>query len=337
MNHRYNLQFNKLCSTLKLGEVIDKPEEISGGLLHRMFAVETTQGKYAVKALNPQIMARPTALNNFINSEKIANLVACSIPAQPAKSFVGHSIHCIDNQYYLVFDWNDGRSLYSSDLMPAHCMKIGSMLAMIHLTDASSLELNIELPSIVQETDWRFYVQKGNETNASWTKMLDEHIEQLMSWSKKVKQSSQVLASDKVIGHRDLEPKNVMWIQDKPLIIDWESAGFINPMHDLVETAIYWSKDNNDLVDKSKFLAFITGYQHHRRTLHADWRLILEQGYLSKLYWLEYSLKRSLWIECSDEKEQQLGTEQVVATLSALQRYHNTISELEAWLNEMNS
>jgi len=335
MNHRYNLQFSKLCNTLKLGELIDKPEEMSGGLLHRMFALETTQGKYAVKALNPQIMARPTALNNFINAEKIVNLVACSIPAQPAKSFDGYSIHSIDNQYYLVFDWIEGRSLYSSDLLPAHCMKIGSILATIHRTDASNLGLNLELPNAVPETDWRFYVHKGLETNALWASVLNENFDNLISWSAKVKRSSEVLASDKVIGHRDLEPKNVMWIQDKPIIIDWESAGFIHPLHDLVETAIYWSKNDHDLIDKSKFLAFISGYQDHRGMLHADWRLILEQGYLSKLDWLEYSLKRSLWIECSDEKEQQLGTEQVEATLSALQRYHNTITELEAWLNEL--
>lgn len=334
MNHRYNLQFSKLCNTLKLGEVIGKPEEISGGLLHRMFAVETTHGKYAIKALNPQIMARPTALNNFLNSEKIATLVACSIPAQPAKSCDGYSIHCIDNQYYLVFDWIEGRSLYSSDLLSAHCVKIGSILAKIHRTDASILELNVELPNVVPETDWGFYVHKGLETNSSWAKLLAENIEKLISWSAKVKQSSEVLASDKVIGHRDLEPKNVMWIQDRPIIIDWESAGYIHPLHDLVETAIYWSKNDNDLIDKSKFLAFISGYQDHRGTLHTDWRLILEQGYLSKLDWLEYSLKRSLWIECTDEKEQQIGTEQVVATLFALERYHNTITELEAWLNE---
>ncbi|MEC0093153.1 hypothetical protein [Paenibacillus macquariensis] len=31
MNHQYNLQFEKLCDTLKLGEIIKTPEIISGG------------------------------------------------------------------------------------------------------------------------------------------------------------------------------------------------------------------------------------------------------------------------------------------------------------------
>ncbi len=53
---QYNLQFEKLCDMLELGEIVGVPKAISGGLLHRMYSVETTQGKYAVKALNPQIM-----------------------------------------------------------------------------------------------------------------------------------------------------------------------------------------------------------------------------------------------------------------------------------------
>jgi hypothetical protein len=97
MNHQYNLQFEKLCNTLKLGEILVTPEAISGGLLHRMFAIETSKGKYAIKALNPQIMARPTALNNFIRSEIIANIAANSLPAQPAKTIDGKFIQNIDN------------------------------------------------------------------------------------------------------------------------------------------------------------------------------------------------------------------------------------------------
>lgn len=41
----YNLQFEKLCSVLQLGEIVDVPEKISGGLLHRMYAIQTTTSK----------------------------------------------------------------------------------------------------------------------------------------------------------------------------------------------------------------------------------------------------------------------------------------------------
>lgn len=142
-----------------------------------------------------------------------------------------------------------------------------------------------------------------------------------------------MLATENVISHGDLEPKNVMWYQENLKIIDWESAGNLNPMHDLIETAIYWSVNDSGSIVKEKFLAFISGYQKRVGILQADWKMILEQGYLSKLSWLEYSLKRSLWIECTDEKEQQMGTSQVLGTIKSIRQYEDMISELEIWLN----
>jgi hypothetical protein len=78
---QYNLQFDKLCELMQLGELVGVPEPVSGGFLHKMYAIETTRGKYAIKALNPQIMLRPTAKQNYIKSERIANIVANHIPA----------------------------------------------------------------------------------------------------------------------------------------------------------------------------------------------------------------------------------------------------------------
>jgi len=136
-----------------------------------------------------------------------------------------------------------------------------------------------------------------------------------------------------VISHRDLDPKNVMWDQDNPIIIDWEAAGYINPMQELIETAIYWSESEMENIDKERFLAVIGSYRKRYGTLHANWRMVLVSGFLGKLGWLEYSLKRSLWIECTDEEEQKMGTTQVTGTINSIIRYADMICELEKWLN----
>jgi Ser/Thr protein kinase RdoA (MazF antagonist) len=333
MNNQYNLQFEKLCNALKLGEIIVKPESISGGLLHRMYKIETTKGKYAIKALNPQIMMRPTAISNYIRSESIANIAFSRVRAQPAKTVGGKFLHNIDNQFYLVFDWIDGYSLKLNEISNVHCEKIGSILADIHVTDFSQLENTNALNDNMIDTDWNFYLDKGLENNSVWVNLLQENIEKLFTWSAKAKIATRLLTSKRVISHRDLEPKNVMWYQNNPIIIDWESAGHINPMHDLVETAIYWSTTEMGSIDKGRFLAFISGYQKRFGVLQADWRVVFELGYLSKLNWLEYSLKRSLWIECSDEKDQYAGTLQVTETINSIRQFEDTISELESWLN----
>src|SRR5690606_22054004 len=105
MNFQYNLKFEELCNTLQLGKLIKPPEAITGGHLHRMFAVETSSGKYAIKTLNPHIMARPTALKNYIKSERIVSIVSNHVPAQQANIYNGSFLQNIDNQYYIIFDW----------------------------------------------------------------------------------------------------------------------------------------------------------------------------------------------------------------------------------------
>nr|WP_052350670.1 hypothetical protein [Paenibacillus gorillae] len=82
-----------------------------------------------------------------------------------------------------------------------------------------------------------------------------------------------------------------MWNQDSPIIIDWELAGY---KQDLIETAMHWSENECGEIDKDKFLAFISGYNKSQSMPQAYWNVALASGYLGKLDWLEYSLKRSL-------------------------------------------
>lgn len=329
MNDSYNLQFEKVCDALELGGFVKAPEPISGGLLHRMFAIETSTGKYAVKALNPQIMARPTAFANFIKSEKIAVIASSRVPVQPAKMDKKSFLHHIDGQYYMVFDWIEGWSLKPQEITLDHCKRMGSILAVIHKTDFSQLGKSHGSTNAMEDIDWRWYLDKGKDGNPLWLNLLSDNIDRLSLWNSQAKRSSEMLAKENIYSHRDLEPKNVMWEQGNPILIDWESAGEINPKHDLIETAIYWSINAFGRIEKDKFSAFVGGYQERYGKVHANWRTVLELGYWSKLEWLEYSLKRSLRIECTDENEQEMGTEQVIGTLNALINYEGMVASFQ--------
>jgi Ser/Thr protein kinase RdoA (MazF antagonist) len=330
---QYNLQFDKLCNVLLLGGIIGVPEAISGGLLHRMYAVKTTQGKLAIKALNPQIMLRPAAMQNFINSERIANIAVKKVQALPSKTINGTFMHKIENQFYLVFDWVDGKSLKSNEISRTHCEKIGIILADIHMMDFSELGIKNNLSNYEHRIDWNYYLQRGKENNSVWVNQLLENIDGLYDWNTEVNKSARLLALDMVISHRDLDSKNVMWNMDNPIIIDWESAGYINPLHELIETAIYWSETETGDIDKEKFFAFIGGYKKRYGAIQANWRMVLVNGFLGKLDWLEYSLKRSLWIECTDAEEQRMGTKEVTGTINSIRRYADMICEIANWLN----
>ncbi|MEI4802953.1 phosphotransferase [Bacillus sp. FJAT-51639] len=330
---QYKSEFKDLCQTSQLGELLNAPESISGGLLHRMYAVETTKGKYAVKLLNPQIMLRPTAMRNYINSEKIANFLSNNIPTLPAKKLNGDVLQKVDNQFYLVFDWIEGESLKPYEINNIHCEKIGTILAAIHKADFSELSITNDGFDNGQPTNWNYYLQKGKENRSEWVKLLLENLDNLSKWNLNAIRASESLSSNMVISHRDLDSKNVMWNQYNPVLIDWESAGYINPMQDLIETAIYWSKNEKGDIDKQRFFSFISGYKKRYGELQADWTVVLANGFSGKLGWLEYNLKRSLWIECTDEEEQQMGTIQATETINEIRHYADTILKLLNWLN----
>jgi Ser/Thr protein kinase RdoA (MazF antagonist) len=182
-NIKYKMEFEDLCQTSLLGELVNDPKSISGGLLHRMYAIETTTGKYAVKLLNPQIMIRSTAMQNYINSEKISNFVSNKIPALPAEKINGDSIQKINGQFYLVFNWVDGISLKQDEIDNSHCEKIGEILADIHKTDFSELGIRNERTDNGQLTKWDHYLQKGKEERLEWVEMLHENLDNLKGWN----------------------------------------------------------------------------------------------------------------------------------------------------------
>ena len=97
--------FDLAAETLKLGKVIEKPVQITGGLMHKMFKVVTDEGRYIIKLLNPNIMKRPTAMDNYKIADDIEELLKQNnIPAVYALIFNGSKMQELNGQYYYVFE-----------------------------------------------------------------------------------------------------------------------------------------------------------------------------------------------------------------------------------------
>ena len=75
------------CHAYGLGSLLAEPEPVTGGLMHAMYRVRTSQGNYAVKALNADIMQRPTAYQNMVNSEIVSNALQETVPLVAARRF----------------------------------------------------------------------------------------------------------------------------------------------------------------------------------------------------------------------------------------------------------
>lgn len=324
-------QFENFCRAYGLGDIIDEPKKLTGGLMHRMFKVQTDQGAYCIKVLNPEVMARPTALGNMIRSEEISFAMKDLVPLAAAKRFNGSAVLKHEQQYYMVFDFIEGASIYAPALSAKHCEVIGNLLGIIHKADISVLGIEAE-GADAPIFDWTGYAQKAK--GLDWADEYEKTLPKLIHWNKQAAEAAQVLAQHQVISHRDLDPKNVMWHNDQPTLIDWEAAGYINPYQELIELCGYWAADGNGGIDRDKFVAFTKAYSQHVRLSGVNWDPVLAGGMNGMLGWLEYNLKRAMkLINCSDE-DQQLGIAQVKGTIQELYEYEEKSKIMKEWLEK---
>jgi len=329
----YNIQINKLCMKTGLGNLLFEPLPIQGGLLHKMYDVRTSTGRYAVKALNPEIMKRNGVYEQYVESEKIAHELSQVIDVSFANSYGGNCIQQVEGQFYLIYDFKEGQSLKLDEITPEHAYKMGSVVAKIHNMDFAGLKRENDNSDEARIFIWDRLLESGLEHSIEWYDLLNENIEFIKSISDRMNEAYLELSTQTIICHGDLDPKNVLWYEETPIIIDWESVGYYNPYHDFLDTALYWSANRDSSIDYDRFSAFIDGYKSIKAVDYSDWEKVLYSGYSAKLGWLEYSLKRSLGIECNDTEDQKIGTKQVYASIMEMNQYSKSISGIIDFLD----
>ena len=139
-----------------------------------------------------------------------------------------------------------------------------------------------------------------------------------MRWDRNVVTGLYEASQNQVISHRDLDPKNVMWKNDAPYIIDWEAAGYVNPFQELIEVLNYWMQ----------------AYTENNNINNVNWDVILSCSFDGMLGWLEYNLERALEMEGSGINDQEEGIQQTQGTIYELKKYENQIEQLKVWLDE---
>lgn len=151
---------NKMIGELNLGNLIEPISQVSGGLTHRMFKVFTDKGRYIVKLLNPNIMKRPTAMNNFNTADKLEEILKDNnIDAVYSLKFNDKKMQELDGQYFYVYEWFDGKSLKDDEITIEHCKKIGKLLAYIHNIDLKKDEVKAKTRNI----DFKYYIDLAKE------------------------------------------------------------------------------------------------------------------------------------------------------------------------------
>lgn len=324
-------KLEKFCFKYNLGRLSQSISKVSGGLLHQMYRVKTTQGEFAIKILNPNIMKRSTALSNMIHSELVANQLKDIVPLVAARSIEGNYVVEFEGLYYMVFDWHDGESIFSPEITKEHCRQIGDALGKIHAA-------NVHVAGIVKDQnsrdvyDWVMYLEDAKVKSVECYQLLKDSLSDIRKWDEGVVNSWDRLSKCQVISHRDLDPKNVLWKDNLACIIDWESAGYVNPYQELIEVLNYWIVGEDGNLDKEKFEALMTAYTEYMSIREVDWQVVQKCSYDGMLGWLEYSIKRALGLEGDGPLEKEEGLNQTKVTIQELKRYESRMNMLFEWI-----
>ena len=312
------LFFNKLTEKLELGKIIEPPTQVKGGLTHRMFKFSTDKGRFIAKLLNPNIMKRPTAMDNFNRADSYEEILKQNnIKAIYSLIFNNKKMQEIDGQYFYVYEWYDGKSLKDREITKYHCEQMGKVLSRIHNIDL----VNKEFSDKEKNIDFKYYIDLCKEKESQIYELLHDKLDILNDSIKKGNEAIKKLPNYFSICHNDMDPKNVMWLNNDYRIIDLECLGYYNPYLELYELALCWSGYEKCDINFDLFKTFFKSYfENTILDKNVDWESIYYANN-GRLEWLEFNIKRSLMIDCDTKEEQEIGLKEVEETIDHVVYY----------------
>ena len=295
------MDFDALCEQLHLGALTAEPIRLYGGLMHKMYRVATEGGVYAVKCLNPHVMARPTAAANFAAAEELERkLEQTDLPILPALTIGGRKMQEVGGAYCYLFSYFEGKALTEGDITPRHCAIVGGLLARLHAVERKQEPIQRDVLTL----DWDGFALSDEDKGL---------LNQMQTAA-----NAAVLPPLSTICHNDMDPKNVLWNGMDCRIIDLECLGYNSPYLELLETALCWAGYESGEVDFDRFTAFVSAYAQAGGNLAADWAAVYAAN-CGRLEWLHYNLQRANGSEGEENRE--LGAAEVEKTLTCIRGY----------------
>lgn len=322
--------FERICADLGLGKLTASPVNLSGGFTHRMFRMETEKGTYAVKLLNPEIMARTDALTNYSAAEKgEALLEAAELPILPALTIGGQKMQCIGGAYLYVFEYYDGRVLTDEEITPAHCAKVGAALAGIHAVKPLAYKQAADSVAVERHLwgDLAADLLASTDVQAEG-QLLQAAVLTLTQVAAAAERAARSLPQMSALCHNDMDPKNVLWRGTDFRIIDLECVGEANPQQEMLDLAITWSNGR-----EAQFKAFVEAYMAAGGIPITDAASVYDsrRNYID---WLAYNARRAL---AEDAQERRIAREQIRWTIEKIRSDAERRNMILGWLQALSA
>ncbi|MBD5455217.1 MAG: GNAT family N-acetyltransferase [Lachnospiraceae bacterium] len=311
------------------GAVIFPIEPVSGGLMHRMYRVRTKSGIYAVKHLNPEIMGRKGVHDNFERAEKIECLLEKEdIPIVPALTVLGKKMQTVGGHYFYIFNWQDGHITDWNNISNDECHIAGNILGRIHAIDPQNIShKEPELSKI----NWHEYINKANEEKSEIASLLVNNEKLFIYAEEELNEARTSLPDIMCVSDEDMDPKNIMWDNGNPWVIDLECLDYGNPISHALQLALQWSGITTCNMDIKKMVAFFDGYLEAYDNCFRAYSGVFGLAY-TWVEWLEYNIQRALG-KCINETERRMGISEVRNTVERIKYIQNMEKEIKEALN----
>ena len=320
----------KLFQSCGLGEVRPPVLPVQGGFMHRMFRVTAADRTYAVKYLNPEIMKRPDVMNNYRRAEELEQILEdAGIPVVPAIAVGGRKMQELDGEYFYIFRWQDGRITDWFHISAEQCRQAGNIQGRIHaLRPVYAAGTVPELSRI----DWAGYIREAFRQGSIIAPLLQENESLLNDAQDALNRARKLLPGIECITDEDMDPKNVMWDNGRPVVIDLECLDVGNPVSHALQLSLQWSGITTCSLDPDKMIAFFEGYLSAYDNGFREYGKVLGLAY-TWIEWLEYNITRSLGC-CQDESERETGISEVRNTLNRIRYIRETEAEIRLRLDQ---
>lgn len=323
--HTIEKQITDLMQQCRFGAVIAPITPVSGGLMHKMYRVETDCGIYAVKCLNPEIMKRPGVLENYAQAEKIERILEeKGLPIVPALTIDGLKMQHLEDRYFYLFAWQEGQITDWHHISDDQCRSAGNILGRIHAIDPQNV--SHKEPDI-SNIDWQTYARKAKTQKSEIAALLTDSAELLIYAESEWNRARAALPDIRCLTNEDMDPKNVMWDQGNAYLIDLECLDYGNPVSGALQLALQWAGITTCRLDTQKVISFFDGYLTAYDNCFRAYGNVFGLAY-TWVEWLEYNIQRSLG-EQYDDAERAMGICEVKNTIGRIQYIRDHEKEIK--------
>lgn len=187
-------------------------------------------------------------------------------------------------------------------------------------------------PPELSDIDWHGYVCKAKEEDSEIASLLVENEELLIFVEGELNQARACLPDIRCLSDGDMDPKNVMWDNGTPWVIDLECLDYGNPVSHAMQIALQWSGIVTRKLDVDRMTAFFEGYLEAYDNCFRSYSDITGVAY-TWVEWLAYNIQRALG-KCMDEAERELGISEVRNTIAIIKYIHKAEPQIKEALKE---